>query len=57
MKNWETDLTAGGETLGKVKIKGGILQADSLSLLSFVVCHLLYEELKLDMKLEKPARQ
>ena len=37
MKNWETELTAGGESLGKVRIKRGIFQGDSLSPLLFVI--------------------
>ena len=36
MKQWNTDLTANGESLGNVKIKRGIFQGDSLSLL-FVI--------------------
>ena len=30
MTNWETELMAGGERMGKMKIKGGIFQGDSL---------------------------
>lgn len=35
MSNWETELTSGGETLGKVKIIRGIFQGDSLLPLLF----------------------
>jgi len=31
MNHWETELTAGGTSLGRVKIKRGIFQGDSLS--------------------------
>ena len=37
MNTWETELTSGGESLGKVKIKRGIFQGDSLSPLLFVL--------------------
>ena len=38
MKNWATELTSCGENLGKVDIKRGIFQGDSLSQLLFVIC-------------------
>ena len=37
MKNWETVLSAGGESLEKVRIKRGIFQGDSLPPLLFVI--------------------
>ena len=37
MRNWETELTSGGTSLGKVSIKRGIFQGDSLSPLLFVI--------------------
>ena len=37
MKDWRTELTANGETLGEVQIRRGIFQGDSLSPLLFIV--------------------
>ena len=37
MGKWRTELTAGGEVLGRVDMKGGIFQGDSLSTLLFVM--------------------
>ena len=37
MKNWKTELTSGGVSLGEVKVKRGIFQDDSLSPLLFVI--------------------
>ena len=37
MEYWRTELSSGGERLGKVKIKRGILQGDTLSPLLFVM--------------------
>ena len=37
MYKWETELQAGNERLGKVEIKRGILQGESLSPLLFVL--------------------
>ena len=37
MTNWKTELTAGGVSLGEVKVKRGIFQGDSLSPLLFVI--------------------
>ena len=37
MKDWRTELTANGETLGEVPIRRGIFQGDSLSPLLFIV--------------------
>ena len=37
MKDWKTELTAGGTSLGEVTIRRGIFQGDSLSPLLFVV--------------------
>ena len=37
MKNWQTELTSGGVSLGEVKVKRGIFQGDSLSPLLFVI--------------------
>ena len=39
--NWETELMTGGERLGKVKMKHGIFQGDSLSPLLFVPSSLI----------------
>ena len=41
MKNWKVELTAGGKTLAKVKIKSSIFQGDSL-LPQFVMISLNY---------------
>ena len=38
MKSWRLELISGEENLGKVNIRQGIFQGDSLSPLSFVVC-------------------
>ena len=38
MRNWKTELTSCGESLGIVNIKRGIFQGDSLSPLIFVIC-------------------
>ena len=38
MKNWETELTSGNHSVGRVKIKREIFQGNSLSLLLFVIC-------------------
>ena len=38
MKDWQTNLISSGEILGNVKIRRGIFQGDSLSLLLFVIC-------------------
>ena len=38
MRNWKTELTSCGESLGTVDIKRGIFQGDSLSPLIFVMC-------------------
>ena len=37
MKDWKTELTSGGTTLGEIEIRRGIFQGDSLSPLLFVV--------------------
>lgn len=37
MNEWESELTAGGQSLGRVKIRRGIFQGDSLSPLLFVI--------------------
>ena len=37
MRNWETELAAGGESLENVKIKWGIFQGESLSPLLYVI--------------------
>ena len=37
MKIWKTELTAYGENLGEVRIRRGIFQGESLSLLIFVL--------------------
>ena len=37
MKEWRTEMTAGGTTLGTVNIRRGVFQEDSLSPLLFVV--------------------
>ena len=37
MRNWKTELTSCGESLGTVNIKRGIFQGDSLSPLIFVI--------------------
>ena len=37
MKQWNTELTAGNQRLGNVKIRRGIFQGDSLSLILFVL--------------------
>ena len=37
MKNWKTELTANGQSLGEIEIKRGIFQGDSLSPLLFVI--------------------
>ena len=41
MTNWETELTSCAENLGKVNIRRGIFQGDSLSPLLFVICMIL----------------
>ena len=38
MRNWKTELTSYGASLGTVSIKRGIFQGDSLSPLIFVIC-------------------
>ena len=38
MQKWSSELIAGGKILGRVEIKQGIFQGDSLSPLLFVVC-------------------
>ena len=38
MRNWKTELTSCGESLGTVNIKRGIFQGDSFSQLTFVIC-------------------
>ncbi len=38
MRNWKTELTSCGASLGTVDIKRGIFQGDSLSPLIFVIC-------------------
>ena len=38
MKTWSVELTCGSESLGDVRIKRGIFQADSVSPLLFVAC-------------------
>ena len=38
MRNWKTELTSCGTSLGTVDIKRGIFQGDSLSPLIFVIC-------------------
>ena len=38
MKSWRVKLISGEENLGKVNIRQGIFQGDSLSPLVFVVC-------------------
>ena len=38
MKSWRVTLISGEENLGKVNIRQGIFQGDSLSPLVFVVC-------------------
>ena len=37
MKQWNTEMTAGNQRLGNVKIRRGIFQGDSLSLILFVL--------------------
>ena len=37
MKQWNTELTAGNQRLGNVKIRRGIFQGDSLSPLLFIL--------------------
>ena len=37
MKQWNTELTAGNQRLGNVKIRRGIFQGDSLSPILFVL--------------------
>ena len=41
MSHWETELTSGGQSLGKIKIQRGIFHGDSLSPLLFVICLIL----------------
>ena len=38
MKSWKVELNASGQKLGKVDIRRGIFQGDSLSPLLFVLC-------------------
>ena len=37
MKNWRVELTAGGNSLAKIKIQRGIFQGDALSPLLFII--------------------
>ena len=50
MKHWRTELTAGGTTLGEVKIRRGIFQCDSLSPILFDLASIPLSKLLNDMK-------
>ena len=49
MKNWKVELTSGGETLADVKLKRGIFQGDTLSLIFFVTTLIIFTILLRDM--------